>query len=208
MLNAKRLLAMPYMSEGTYKPDWAKSKAKNAAKLRSLLQHVDKPFITYLIAGTSVSVYKVSNADSDFYFVHGAVGDNPDLIHYGVQVRHYDLKGLIKGKTCGQVSVFRNRTYAPTRKLPAWIFEKVLYPTYGNIVSDNTQSAQGKGFWEARIADAIESGKRVYALELDESPRTMDVLKVEEIVTLLDMEQYYSTNQEYSSYYWRFLIQE
>jgi hypothetical protein len=199
---------MPYLSEGTYKPEWAKSKAKNAAKLRSLLQQVTTPFATYSGAGVDVGVYKVSNEDSDFYFVHDIIGDDPDLIQYGVHVKHYEFTGLLQGKTCGQVSVFRNSNYDPALGLPKWIFENVLYPKYGNIVSDNTQSSKGRGFWGSRIMQALESGKHVYALELDESPRRLKVLKIDELHKPSDMSKYYSTDQDYPGYYWRFLIRE
>lgn len=198
-----QVLAMPYLSEGTYKPAWAKSKARNAAKLRSLLPHA-KVALTYTAAGAPLPVYVVSEANSEFYFVHDQIGDDPDLIQYGVRVRHYTLTGKLQGKACGQVSVHRNRTHQLSRGLPAYLFKELFYPKYNRILSDSTQSEKGMGFWETRILEALQANKKVFALEMEGDS---EVVEVTPLTKLIDMGKYYTRGENYSGHYYRFLIE-
>ena len=86
----------------------------------------------------------VVNAHEDFYFVHDEYKGH-DSIVYGVRVKTFSVKGLLEFETLGQVSVWRNSYYS---YLPSgfakWVFKEMLYPTYGSILSDNSQSAKGK----------------------------------------------------------------
>lgn len=205
IMTIKRLqvLAMPYISEGTYKPEWSRSKAKNAAKLKASLPKAKVAF-TYIATGHPLPVYVVHEGDYDFYFVHDQIGDDPDLIQYSVRVKHYSLQGKLSGKSCGQVSVHRNRTHMLSRGLPAFLFREVLYRQYGRILSDSTQSDYGRGFWETRMQEAMQQGKKVYVLEmLDDST----VVAVTQLKRLVEMDQYYSKGEDYSGHYYRFLIE-
>jgi hypothetical protein len=200
-----QVLAMPYLSEGTYKPEWAKSKAKNAAKLRSLLPHA-KVALTYIGMGAPLPIYVVSEEQprSDFYFVHDQIGDDPDLIQYGVKVRHYTLTGKLEGKACGQVSVHRNSTHKLSRGLPAYLFKELFYRKYRRILSDSTQSTKGSGFWETRILEALQTNKKVFALEMEGDS---EVVEVTPLTKGIEMDRYYTRGENYSGHYYRFLIE-
>lgn len=205
-LRTLRVTAMPYMNEGTYKPEWASSKAKNAAKLKVLMKTA-VPYVTYTATGEDVVVFRTSDGTTDFLFVHGIVGDDPDLIQYGVRVIHYDVSGLKQFKACGQVSVWRNSGFSLTAKLPEWIFSNVLYPEYGHVVSDSTQSKRGKQFWERRIVEALQSGKKVYSIEIEsEAGHRLKVIASTPVKSVSEMDKFYTTDQDYSGSFFRFLI--
>jgi hypothetical protein len=199
-------LSMPYLLEGTYKPEWSRSKAKNAAKLKSLLKRAEV-VATYTATGGKVPVLLVEDGGADFYFVHANIGDDPDMIQYGARVRHYDLTGKLHSKACGQVSVWRNGAYDLTTNLPEWLFTNRLYPKYSKIISDNTQSTRGRGFWVRRIGEALQKGKTVSAIEVDEVGFVIKVLAVTSVKSIADMGQYYTTGENYSGHYYRFLIE-
>lgn len=197
--------AMPYVNEGTYKPEWAASKAKNAAKLKALMKTAT-PHCTYTGSGTEVVVYKAKDGIADFYFVPAAVGDDPELIQYGVRVIRYDLSGKVMFKSCGQVSVWRNAGFGLTVGLPEWIFTHVLYPEYGHILSDSTQSPMGRRFWATRISEAIKAGKKVFAIECEVDGQKIRALEIVPVHSVADMAKYYATAQDYRGAFYRFAI--
>ena len=189
-------LSMPVVSESTYKPIWAKTLGSNIAHLKKMLEHPTLTHIaTSLKGGVEHKVFRVTlNANEDFYFVHDLYKEY-DSIVYGVRVKTFDIKGLLEFKTLGQVSVWRNSYYS---YLPSgfakWIFKEMLYPTYGNILSDNSQSVKGKDFWYLRIGEEIDAKTPIYALGLETiKPHVLHLEEIHPISHIKDVDKFYST---------------
>jgi hypothetical protein len=80
------------------------------------------------------------------------------------------------------------------RGFASWVFDNVLYPTYGNIVSDCQQSFAGRDFWFSAIGLELHKGNHVYALELTlvKKKNILEVVNAIPIKHLDDVDQYYS----------------
>ena len=194
---AEKEVAMPYRSQGTYKPAWAKTEETNSKELLKLLPESK---IVARYRDLDIHLHKYS-ADVDFYFVH-----ENDLIQYGVRVIHYKITGKLVRSTCGQVSVWRNQLDKATVGLPKWMFASFLKEIYGCIVSDKVQSTEGETFWDHRIDEALMSGKKVYVLDIEEKHHTLQVEDFATLETTRDMNKYYTEDQDYSGERFRFLI--
>ena len=191
-------IAMPYRSQGTYKPAWAKTQQTNAVELSRVLP-TSKKVAKY----EDLDLYHHQDApDVDFYFVHEG-----GLIQYGVRVIRYKLVGKLNKPTCGQVSVWRNKLSPDTVGLPKWVSEKLLYSKYGCIISDKVQSEDGENFWIHRIVDALKSGKSVSVLDIDEKHHTLEILDTQMIKSTRDLKRYYTEGEDYSGEHFRFLIE-
>jgi hypothetical protein len=197
--------AMPYENMGTYRPAWAASKAKNAAKLKEQMKSAIS-YATYTGTGVDVVVYKAKDGIADFYFVSGAVGDDSELIQYGVRVIHYGLSGRVTSKSCGQVSVWLNAGYWPTCKLPEWLFTHVLYPVYGYILTDRAPFSLGQPFWGRRIMEALHAGRKVFAIECEEVGTKIKVEEIYPVRSVADMDKYYTRGTNYGGAFFRFAI--
>ncbi len=191
-------IAMPYRAQGTYKPSWAKTPQTNASELERLLPN-SKVVSTY----KDLDLYYHKDApDVDFYFVQEG-----GLIQYGVRVIHYKLTGVLNKPTCGQVSVWRNKLNKAAAGLPKWVFTTILYPKYHSLISDKAQSEDGETFWESRISEALESGKTVGVLDINESHHTLEVIDTHPIKSTRDMNRYYTEGEDYSGQHFRFFIE-
>lgn len=201
-------LSMPMVSESTYKPVWAKTIGSNAEYLKSLLSNPTLTQVATTVKGTKHPIFRVTlNPHEDFYFVHDVFNDI-DTIQYGVRVKTFDIKGLAEFKTLGQVSVWRNPKYLYLHSgFAAWVFKQVLFPFYGNIVSDSSQSSKGKAFWFMRITDELELGTFIYALGVDHvKANTYNLEEVHEITRLRETEKYYSTAPDTRGDFYRILL--
>lgn len=202
-------LSMPMVSNSTYKPWWAKTTKINAEYLETTLAD---PTLIHIATTTKGDVHhklnKIKlNEHEEFIFVADEYL-GVQSIQYGVRVKTFDIKGLAGFKTVGQVSVWRNSKYLYLpRGFAAWVFKQVLFPTYGNIVSDSSQSGEGKAFWFASIAEELELGTHVYALGV-EHPKPHQYL-LEEIHTILktkEVEEYYSVAPDTRGEFYRILL--
>ena len=201
---------MPVVSEGTYKPAWAKTVATNAAFLQQLLESPTLQQIATNTRSVVTKIYKVSiRPDEDFVFVYDYdTRSKCNIIQYGVRIKTFKIVGLREFNTLGQVSVWRNLAYSLLPSgFAAWVFKTILFPVYGNVISDSSQSLKGKDFWTRRIDEELQGGLHVYALALE--PKRGNVQQLEEIhkiTNLREVDRYYSVLPDIGGDYYRLLL--
>lgn len=196
---------MPYVTEGTYKPEWARSKEKNMAKLHAMLLKAKRVSTYDPGFGIVVPIFKASeNPSTDFYFAYDKDEDGDELIQYGCRLVHYKFTGVLNETlACGQVSVKRNKMWTKSGGLAKFLFNEIFFPIYGRILSDSTQSKEGKNFWNLRVLESLQSGHKVYALEIEGS----HVLKQTPILSPTELTPFYTEGQDYAGFYHRLLIE-
>lgn len=194
-----RETAMPYIWEGTYSPPWAKNMADNEKQLEFFESRHPKKVATYTSEGDDWDLMYLKFGGQDIYYV-SAEG----LIQYCVEVDEFSINdyGI---STLAQTSVWRNKAFSELDDLAKWVFFKVLFPKYGTVLSDDTQSIDGKNFWSRRAKQAIDLGLNVYALGLYGSS-DLTVCEIYQIFKTKEMRQYYTEGEDKSGKYYRFLI--
>lgn len=195
-------IAIPYLMQGTYHPDWAKSELSNSAHLKAILPH-SVIVHHYNMNNKKIDIYKYQEAPKvRFFFVH-----DHNLIQYGVKVQTLAIEGMTNLHTATQVSVWRNKVYAGSSGIARFFFNSILKPEFGSVLSDETQSEEGRDFWIQRVAEALQLRFPVYVLTLHDSGNYKK--QCTGIVPILDadlMHQYYTTDHNLSGAQYRFLI--
>lgn len=102
-----------------------------------------------------------SNFPYDYVFALDA--RTKELIYF-IEHKTYAI-GLGKAKAVTQVMLWRNRRALASNNLGATVFFQYLLPTYTTIMTDTKQTADGRRFWEIRLAEAIRSKLYCYAYE-------------------------------------------
>ena len=195
-------LSMPYLLEGTYRPKWVRTVDGNRAHLATLRQHSPKQIATFQVA-TSKNAWPIMHCrhlNLDVYYV-----EHNDTIKYCVEVKALKTTGLASFNTLSQTSVWRDKNFNQLPGLAKWVFYNVLVPVNRNIMSDAMQSKEGRNFWSIRMAEALSSHKNVYALML-QGKEAPDIKHIEQITSVDDLDQYYTTDKDWSGQYWRLLI--
>ena len=151
-------VSMPFLEEQDYwtKFDSEKDNREWVATVKSKSQPVGtwREGVVYLVHVGKVLYY---------YLL-----DTSGLATYVVRCRLESVAGLKLPAVC-QTSLWRDRESAQSVSVAAWVFFKQLLPTYGSILSDATQSRDGKAFWIRRCAEALDLWYHVYALKTDEN---------------------------------------
>lgn len=206
-------LSMPYVFEGTYIPDWAKSPEANQEFLNKIFKH-SKVYSRYELdsdLGVDVYVHKL-RPDVDFYFMV-----DEGIIQYGVEVKHYKLIGNLSYfvdpdghvpdtiHAVGQVSVWRNTGCTLTSGFPKYFFKK-LHEKYGRILSDYSQSTNGKAFWANRIREVREQRGMVWVVDCEKHGQELKVEEISQLQSMRDFDKYYSQGQDLSGSYFRFML--
>lgn len=197
-------LSMPYLLEGTYTPDWAITLEVNIEHLEQLHKRHPKRIADYHMP-MSKKVFPLMYCrykNLDVYYV-----EQFNRIQYCVEVEHYETNGLVELHTLSQTSVWRNKNYGDLFGIAKWVFDTILMPKNKNIMSDSIQSADGKNFWGRRIMEALMEHKHVYALWLY-GASTLEVLQLEPLTSLDNLDDYYTTKDDLSGKYWRFIISD
>lgn len=198
--------SMPMVIKGTYRPEWAKNKRTNSEKLKEVLP-TSKVILTVENAGHTVNLYKHLESEKEqFYFYHDG-----KYIQYSAKVVALNIKGLATFTTVSQFSVWRNKLH--TLLPPGFagmVFNKIFYSKHRNLLSDNTQTVDGRGFWFDRISEALNNKKYVYALGLVETDDKYKLI-VKEIIKIdliHHVEQFYTYEPNELGKFYRFLLTE
>jgi hypothetical protein len=195
---------MPYGIEGTHDPDWgAENVDSNADQLDYLLGKNPNILETFSKGKNSWDLLYTKDGLVDVYFVH-----DEGIIQYCVEVETIQLTGLVELTTVAQTSVWRNKEYLGLYGLADWVFSTILYPKYDSIISDNTQSKDGKNFWGHRVSSRIEHNKPVYGLELKGRNNRYTVNNVVPIEDVSDMRAFYTRGSDYTGLDKRLLLIE
>ena len=199
-------LSNPHVIDGPYLPNHL----KDVDARRALLAEIKQDFkVSKLVKAVSdnIVVFDGLHKGSRVIFAYNTKSND---IAYWVKLQPLKPtwsvkapKGL-KGEFLYQSSVWRSSD--PDEYLglgadfAANIFNK-LGEKY-NMFSDDTQSELGKRFWLRRISQALEAGRRVWALEFDKTR----IVSVEEIKLNMTINKYWSHGDDYSGHWWRILI--
>ena len=202
-------LSMPMVQIGTYKPEWAKNYATNNAHLLELLANTTtRDYATFMPAGIKpkVLLHTKLSPMTEEYYVH-SIFRSIDLIQYCVKIEHIKIDGIRSLSTLSQTSVWRNKEMINLPHIATWVFEKVLLPKNGNILSDSIQSAEGKDFWITRMADVFAERKyKVYALGIEKVSRKYICEEAHLITTIEEADEYYTEEPDYAGMFYRLLI--
>lgn len=192
---------MPYMLEGTYCPPYALCEEANALHLEMLSQRNPEVVATYTRDDDSWDLKLVDFGGLDVYYV-----EEDGLIQYCVEVAEFDIPQYAVN-TLVQTSVWRNKAH-DIRGIAKWVFFEVLFAKYQTIISDESQSIDGKNFWGWRVDDAIALGYHVYIVGLYGSVafNTVSPFGPTKIQKAREMKPHYTANADRSGKYYRFMI--
>lgn len=196
--------------KGTFKPIWEDSVQANIAELEKLLKDPTLHQVaTHVRSKVKHTIWACNLNDYDVIFVVAPLDkDSPEMIQYCVKVAHIEIKGTQDFKTCSQVSLWRNANYLQLpRGFAVWVFKEILFPIYGKILSDYTQTLDGKRFWVTQIQEELEMGTHVYALTVKGNGKPM--LQVSDMVEITDANEvpkFYTDSPDDSGIKYRFLL--
>jgi len=118
---------------------------------------------------TSILVGKAPHNESLYYYENKKTGAfyyytfEDDLVTYAVRCSLVDVPNI--GRAVCQTSLWRDIDNFSTLSIPSWVFFNKLIPDYGMILSDKSQSRDGKAFWIRRIGEAFRKGLYVYIVD-------------------------------------------
>jgi hypothetical protein len=139
--------------EHTNKDEYLKLKGKGEIDISSLLE---------IDFQNKYRILKVNENDDGFKIL--LVEETSDLIVYYIDVIKVS-DWLFEGKAVTQVLLWRTTDYKhieATQGVANKVFEKLLIPEYKIVISDDSQTINGKDFWKRQLTRAIQLGLFVY----------------------------------------------
>jgi hypothetical protein len=145
--------SMPYLEHEPYEPLWSTPKRNREWTEKFLPQAV--------VVGTwsDDTLYHVQDKHCAYYFL---LDDNSEVV-YAVRYK-LELVGALR--TVCQTSLWREKDYVPAIAIASYVFFQQLLPKYNAILSDKSQSVDGKTFWIRRCGEAIRQGLHVYLVDM------------------------------------------
>lgn len=144
--------SMPYLEHEPYEPLWSTPK-RNREWTKKFLPHA-----TVVGTWADDTLYHVQDKHCAYYFLI----DGDKEVVYAVR---YKLDNVGELRTVCQTSLWREKDYVPSMAIASYVFFSQLLPKYGAILSDKSQSTDGKTFWIRRCGEAIHSGLHVYLVD-------------------------------------------
>ena len=179
-------ISMPFLEEAEFKPFF-----DNDARNRKWLAQKVKVSKVSGESHTGELIWYYHSAKLNTFYYYTATDG---LVTYAIQCELVDVPTI--GKAVCQTSLWRNKQYSSTTSIPSWVFYNQLMPKYGRILSDKSQSKDGREFWVRRIAEAFMQGYFVYVVD---TRKGINILRVNDSK---DYDQkwatrLWSTDQEY-----------
>ena len=148
--------SMPYLEQEPYEPLWSMPK-RNKEWVKKFL-----PIAQAVGTWSDDTLYHVQDQHCAYYFLL----DGLDEVVYAVK---YKVEHVDELQTVCQTSLWREKDYVPSMSIATYVFFSQLLPKYGAILSDKSQSVDGKTFWIRRCGEALHHGLRVYLVDLRNS---------------------------------------
>jgi len=179
----------PFLERDDYRPLFANhnSNRKWLAKNKDqseIVGHTD--------VGDSVWYYENEKMGSFHYYI---MNKTETLVIYVVRCELVDVPKV--GKTVCQTSLWRDTDYYSTVSVPSWVFYNKLMPKYGLILSDKSQSKDGRAFWVRRIAEAFRLHYYVYVVDTRKDLKIIQIKTGEEYDSEWAKRLWSTTDQEY-----------
>lgn len=195
--------AMPYLVEGTYIPEWAKTIDSNKEYLAHLWTKKPKIIVSHLdYNDDNVDLYGLKEGRTQLMWV-----EYDDVIQYFVKVKHLNLSSGIDLNSVYQTSVWRNKRFGKLPGFAQWVFFNVLFPINHNILSDQYQTTDGMNFWNHRVGEALKTHSYfVYALLTVKKSSKLVVEAAKQITKSSQLEDYYTEHPDTSGEKYRILI--
>jgi len=109
------------------------------------------------------------------------------VVEYFANYKSKSYQSLLKGRMIRQVLVQRNHFSIDSANIPKKVFFDYLLPTFGTIVTDEEQTADGKKFWLHATSEALDNPDKytVYVLNKTKG-QTIEIVDHEHFKSLTD----------------------
>lgn len=101
-----------------------------------------------------------------------------DVIYYFVRYKSLSYSNLSNNRMMRQVLVQRFNSSTASVGIPKIVFFDYLLPTFGTIVTDTEQTADGKRFWMSAVVEALNNPSKYEVYIFDRSNVKNSVIKI------------------------------
>jgi len=129
---------------------------KNKEKLKIIRGYKQKPSQEY----QDQIIEEYAKSPTETFFIATYDHGDGELIGYLAHVKKEKLKAL-PVDSCYQAAVWRVRGSAMPAGITRYVFLNILMKRYDYVISDQSQSKDGKDFWLDRLGEASRAGHRV-----------------------------------------------
>ncbi len=98
-----------------------------------------------------------------------------------------------------QIAVWREATATVTQYISGRIFTDHLLANYQTAITDSMQTPDGKRFWDARIAEAINNGNYVYYVNLLPQREIIPITSISQFKQLTNDKQIWGDDQKHEA---------
>lgn len=148
-------VSSPFEEQAPYEPLFATPKRNKEWLTKSLPKSIKT---AHSDSGEELWYYENLKTHTFYYFTH-----NGKQATYVVRCQLVNIPFV--GQAVCQTSLWRDKKYSSTLSIPSWVFFHQLLPKYKSILSDKSQSVEGREFWVRRIAEAIRQKLFVYVVD-------------------------------------------